>query len=164
MESQFWGVLEAHPFFVLVIIIGGLIALAAVVTARTKLHDALGYKTRYELDREDYLEKEKKRDKQASDLWSELKDMREENRLHFKEISSDLRNVKNANVMVLGDRISQKAAHYLDSGAIPSDEMLEFQSMYDTYKAIGGNHGVDKIFEKTVAALPLTAQQIDKEG
>lgn len=162
MESQFWSVLDAHPFFVLIIVIGGLIALATIINARTKIHDALGYKTRYELDRDEYEKDKVKRDKRAEDLWKEIKDMREENRLNFKELSTDLKNVKNANIMVLGDRISQKSTHYLSQGSIPADEMLEFQGMYDTYKAIGGNHGVDKIFEKTVAALPLSSPT-DKE-
>ena len=163
MESQFWGLLEAHPFFIVVLIIGGLIAVASIVTARAKIHDALGYKTRYELDREDYLAKEAKRDQQTQDIWKEIKDMRRETKESFNELRTDLRNVKNANIMVLGDRISQKASHYLSLGAIPADEMVEFQGMYDTYKSIGGNHGVDIIYEKTLSALTLSSQQSASE-
>lgn len=163
MEGQFWGVLEAHPFFVIIVIVGGLIALATILNAKAKIHDSLGIKTRYELDREEYLTDKEKRKKRDTDLWNEIKDMREENRLSFKELRGDLQNVKDADIMVLGDRISQKSAYYLQNGTIPADEVLEFQGMYDTYKAIGGNHGVDKIFEKTIAALPLSSSTNKEE-
>jgi len=159
MENQFWDVLAAHPFFVLVVIVGGIFAVAALLTAITKIHGILGFKTRAELEREQFEENEKRRDEQIAEIWHEIKDMREETRSDLRSLTEEVKSVKNANIMVLGDRISQKSAHYLRLGAIPTEEVAEFQNMYETYKSIGGNHGIDQIFEKTVAALPLTTKE-----
>lgn len=167
MEGQFWGVLQTHPFLVVVIVIGGFLVISTLLGAHDKIHNVLGYKTKAEVERHDYEENEKKRDEQIDEMWREIKDMREEtrreikdmreeNQKSFKELSIDLKNVREADIMVLGDRISQRSAHYLSVGSIPVDEVPEFQSMYETYKAIGGNHGVDKIFEKTMSKLSLT--------
>ena len=162
MESQFWGMLEAHPFFVAIILFGGLVAVATVISARSKIHDALGYKTRSEVWREEYETNEKRRDKQIDDMWKEIKDMREETKSILMELREVLRNVKEANIMVLGDCISQRCSSYLQDGCIPADEVVEIQNMYETYKNIDGNHGIDRIYEKTIAALPLSCP-IDKE-
>ena len=159
MESQFWDVLSAQPFLVLVVVFGGIIAIAVIINAVTKIHDTLGFKTRYELDREDYLAKEQRRDEQFGEMWNEIKDMRAENKEEFKALKDDISSVKDANIMVLGDRISQRSSYYIKMGSIPASEMVEYQLMYETYKAIGGNHGIDNIFQKTVATLPLTANE-----
>lgn len=164
MENQFWDVLSGHPFFVLVVIVGGIFALAALLNAISKIHDILGFKTRAEIEREEFIEHDKKRDEQIAEMWKEIKDMRRENRADFKTLSTELQSVKNANVMFLGDRITQKTAYYTNAGGIPADEIKEFQAMYETYKAIGGNHGVDVIFEKTIASLPLIGQSEVKEA
>lgn len=49
METQFWDVLAEHPFFVIVIIFGGILAATAILVAIDKLHVLLGFKTRGEL-------------------------------------------------------------------------------------------------------------------
>lgn len=170
MESQFWGVLETHPFFVVIIIIGGLFILSQILNARSKIHDLLGYKTKSEVDKHDYEQKELKRDEQMNELWQEIKEMREEARKSYegtkaslKLLEEDIRNVKRADIMILGDRISQKSAYYLRAGSIPPDEIKEFEAMYDAYKKIDGNHGVDTLYEKTIAALPLSITQEKEE-
>lgn len=159
MEKEFWDVLSSHPFFVIIVIVGGLLAIATLLNAFEKVHIILGYKTRAEVEQHDYEENEKRRDKQIDDMWKEIKDMREESRTYFKTLEEDMKNVKKANIVVLGDRISQKSSHYLQIGCIPAEEVLEYQGMYEAYKSIGGNHGIDKIFEKTVAALPLVSKE-----
>lgn len=166
MESQFWDVLAAHPFFVFVVVVGGVFAASALLGAFHKLHDYLGFKTKAELEREEYLRKEKERDEQIKtllaererqmrEIWDEIKEMRRENNEQYQKLERQLENSLESNIMIMGDRISQKCKYYLRIGYIPAEEMPEFRAIYDTYKKNGGNHGVDDLFEKTVASLPL---------
>ena len=155
MENRFWDSLIANPMLVFVVICGVIFAVAALLNAITKIHGILGYKTRYELDREDYLRKEEHREQTFVDMCKDIKDMRKELNESFKVLGDELDNVKKANIMFLGDRISQRSSHYLQIGGIPAGEVQEYQAMYETYKSIGGNHGIDTIFEKTIDSLPL---------
>lgn len=160
MENNFYTLVESNPFLILVVIIGSIFAISSLLNARQKIHDLLGYKTKSEVEKHDYMLNEKERDEQIAEMRKEIKGMHDELRSALKALEEDMKNVKQADIMILGDRISQKSTFYLQAGAIPPDEIREFQSMYETYRAIGGNHGVDKIFEKTISALPLS---IDKE-
>lgn len=166
MEGQFWDVLAAHPFFVVVVVVGGLIALAAILQALVKVHDILGFKTRSEIEREEYIAEIQRRDNEHNELTREIKEMRGEFREGFRrseeqyqDLASELKSVKGADIMILGDRINSRSTLYLKQGYIPAEEMMEYQGLYDTYKDLGGNHGVDTLFEKTVSSLPLRSQE-----
>lgn len=166
MEGQFWDVLVAHPFFVIVVVVGGLIAMAAILQAFMRIHDVLGFKTRTELEREQYLAEVQQRNDEHDELTREIKEMRDEFRKEFRrseeqyqDLASELKCVKGADIMILGDRINSRSTAYLKQGYIPAEEMMEYQGLYDTYKDLGGNHGVDTLFEKTVASLPLRSQE-----
>ena len=166
MDKQFWDLLSAHPFFVLVVIVGGLLSVTAILVAIDKLHVLLGFKTKGELDREEMKQREQIRDKQRQDIWDEIKATREETREGFArndkqyaELEKQMGEVKESSVMILGDRLTQKTKYYLRTGYIPAEEMTEYRALYDSYKKMGGNHGVDDLVEKTIAALPLKSQE-----
>ena len=162
METQFWDVLAEHPFFVIVIIFGGILAATAILVAIDKLHVLLGFKTRGELYQQERKQEDQKRDKQRKEMWDEIKAMRDETRRGFekteaqnKELEKQVIGLKEANIMILGDRLTQKTKYYLRTGYIPAEEMTEYRALYDSYKNMGGNHGVDDLVEKTIETLPL---------
>lgn len=167
MEKQFWDVLATHPFFVVVVIIGGIFAVAALLIAIDHIHTKLGFKTKAELDREERKRQDEIRDKQRQDIWTEIVAMRDEFRDGFKrndeqftELEKQINCIQESSIMMLGDRLTQKTKYYLRNGYIPAEEMTEYRALYDSYKKLGGNHGVDDLVEKTIEALPLKPQEV----
>ena len=166
MEKQFWDVLATHPFFVVVVIFGGIFAVAALLIAIDHIHTKLGFKTKAELDREERKRQDEIRDKQRQDIWSEIVAMRDEFRDGFKrndeqftELEKQMSDLRQSNISILGDRITQKTKYYLKTGFIPAEEMTEYRALFDLYKKLGGNHGVDDLVEKTINILPLKSQE-----
>lgn len=166
MEKQFWDVLATHPFFVVVVIFGGMFAFAAILIAIDNIHKRLGFKTKSELERDERIKKEQDRDKQRQDIWDEIVAMRDEFRDGFKrndeqfaELEKQMRDLRQSNISILGDRITQKTKYYLKTGFIPAEEMTEYRALFDLYKKLGGNHGVDDLVEKTINILPLKSQE-----
>lgn len=167
MEKQFWDVLATHPFFVVVVIFGGILAVTAILVAIDKLHVLLGFKTRNEVYQEEMKQKDLERDKQRKEIWNEIKAMRDETREGFAktealyaELERQMKDLKEANILILGDRLTQKTKYYLRTGYIPAEEMTEYRALYDSYKDMGGNHGVDDLVQKTIDALPLKPEEV----
>lgn len=56
---------------------------------------------------------------------------------------------------LLGDTIDQKYEKYIRLGGIPSDEVDEFNSIYDAYRGLKGNHNREKKYEYVMNNLPI---------
>ena len=160
MEGPFWGVFAAHPGLILIIVIGGIVALSTVLSASSKVHAILGFKTKGELEEE-----------RMATLLSDVKCLREELHNRFEnqdkynsELKASIGSLQETEIMLLGDRLTIRSQYYLRLGYIPAEEVVEYQSMYDTYKSIGGNDGVDKLFQKTIESLPLGMPNEEKEA
>lgn len=159
MEGQFWDVFTAHPGLIIILIVGGVIALSSFLSASAKVHDLLGFKTKGELKEE-----------RISTILLDLKGIRDELQKRFEaqdqyntELKASIDRLQDTEIMLLGDRLTIRSQYYLRLGYIPAEEVVEYQSMYDTYKLIGGNHGVDTLFQKTVESLPIGRPNDDKE-
>ena len=55
----------------------------------------------------------------------------------------------------LKDTIDQKYEKYIRLGGIPSDEVDEFNSVYDAYRGLKGNHNREKKYEYVMNNLPI---------
>lgn len=167
MESQFWEVLKTHPVLFIAAIIGAVFVISKFLQEGKKLVGILGFKTPREVTQHEHDLEEHEHDEQLGEIKQQIADMKQEMRDTFREIresleklGKDIENVRDASVVSLGDRITQKCVHYLDVGSIPPGEIKEFYAMFDTYKVNFGNHGVDALFFKTLRALGL---EIPKE-
>ena len=166
MESQFWDVLKTHPILFIAAIVGAVFVISKFLQEGKKLVEMLGFKTPSEVSEHEHDLEEQEHNKQLNEMHDSIRDMREEMRGSFEDfkktlskLEQDVSNVKEADVMILGDRIAQRSYHYLDMQGIPADEMPEYRKMYDVYKAIDGNHGIDLLFEKTIEALPVIVKE-----
>lgn len=56
---------------------------------------------------------------------------------------------------LLGDKIDQKYEKYIRLGGIPSDEVDEFNSVYDAYRGLMGNHNREKKYNYVTDNLPI---------
>lgn len=62
----------------------------------------------------------------------------------------------NATMETMCDRIEQRCKYYInDLHGIPEDEVSSFTSMFNAYKAIGGNHGAEAKYNYCINNLPL---------
>lgn len=56
---------------------------------------------------------------------------------------------------LLGDTIDQKYEKYIRLGGIPSDEVDEFNSVYEAYRGLMGNHNREKKYGYVMNNLPI---------
>ena len=56
---------------------------------------------------------------------------------------------------LLGDKIDQKYEKYIRLDGIPSDEVDEFNSVYEAYRGLMGNHNREKKYEYVMNNLPI---------
>lgn len=56
---------------------------------------------------------------------------------------------------LLGDKIDQKYEKYIRLVGIPSDEVDEFNSVYDAYRGLMGNHNREKKYNYVTDNLPI---------
>lgn len=56
---------------------------------------------------------------------------------------------------LLGDKIDQKYEKYIRLNGIPSDEVDEFNSVYEAYRGLNGNHNREKKYEYVMNNLPI---------
>lgn len=66
----------------------------------------------------------------------------------------DLTTVKQALSHLLLSQINHHAGQYLQQGYLSMEQLEEFNDLYNTYKALGGN-GYAEILKAQVTALPL---------
>lgn len=72
----------------------------------------------------------------------------------LENINTAISGITNALIEELNDKITQKCKAYVALKGIPEDEIEDFQRMFDVYKSIGGNHGLEVRFLKT-KELPI---------
>ena len=56
---------------------------------------------------------------------------------------------------LLGDKIDQKYDKYIQLNGIPSNEVDEFGSVYEAYRALNGNHNRQRKYEYVTNNLPI---------
>ena len=62
--------------------------------------------------------------------------------------------IKKGIVSLLRDRITQSCRHIENNGFITQQQITSITDLYDSYKNLGGNHGLNIIVEKTIK-LPI---------
>ena len=90
--------------------------------------------------------------KKREERLKELQDRKEENK---EEIIA----IKEGIVSLLRDRITQSCRHIENNGFITQQQITSITDLYDSYKNLGGNHGLNIIVEKTIklpSQLPPT--------
>lgn len=86
------------------------------------------------------------------------KDLKES--IDFLAKSDSTRSTQIESLMVgtkelLGDKIDQKYEKYIQLNGIPSDEVDEFNSVYEAYRGLNGNHNREKKHEYVMNNLPI---------
>jgi hypothetical protein len=155
METRFWDALNTHPSFIAIVIFGGIFAIRSFLSAAKDIHEMLGFKTKSELERDDSAEQRQHNMDKINDInesidavWIQIKEMNKAN--------GDMRK---ALILGLGESIAARCHRYNELRYIPFEEIRYFREMFDTYTCIGGNHGIDQLFKKTIDTLPLKSQE-----
>lgn len=86
------------------------------------------------------------------------KDLKES--IDFLAKSDSTRSTQIESLMVgtkelLGDKIDQKYEKYIRLNGIPSDEVDEFNSVYEAYRGLNGNHNREKKYDYVMDNLPI---------
>ena len=74
--------------------------------------------------------------------------------LQKEKEGKEILSIKNGILSLLRDRIGQSCRHIQDNGHITQPQLKAITDLYDSYKDLGGNHGVHIIVEKTIK-LPI---------
>lgn len=89
----------------------------------------------------------KKREERLKELQNKKEKEKEENK---EEIVA----IKEGIVSLLRDRITQSCRYIENNGFITQQQITSITDLYDSYKNLGGNHGLNIIVEKTIK-LPI---------
>ena len=89
------------------------------------------------------------------DIQKDLKDSIELLTKADVDRSSQIESLMVGTKELLGDTIDQKYEKYIHLGGIPSDEVDEFNSVYDAYRGLKGNHNREKKYEYVMNNLPI---------
>ena len=81
-----------------------------------------------------------------------LKDI--QNRKEKEENKEDIVSIKEGIVSLLRDRITQSCRYIENNGFITQQQITSITDLYDSYKNLGGNHGLNIIVEKAIK-LPI---------
>lgn len=92
---------------------------------------------------------------QSMDIQKDLKDSIELLTKADVDRSSQIESLMVGTKELLGDTIDQKYEKYIRLGGIPSDEVDEFNSVYDAYRGLKGNHNREKKYEYVMNNLPI---------
>lgn len=96
---------------------------------------------------------------QSMDIQKDLKDSIELLTKADVARSSQIESLMVGTKELLGDTIDQKYEKYIRLGGIPSDEVDEFNSVYDAYQGLKGNHNREKKYEyvmNNLRIIPVT--------
>jgi len=88
--------------------------------------------------------------KDVEKIYETIKESNNATNGSFAEIKDSVNNICQAQIESLNDRIRQKCRYYISLGYIPEDEVEDFERMMKTYEKIGGNHGLQKKYSKTM--------------
>jgi len=80
----------------------------------------------------------------------------------FKKFLKELEAVKENNVSISADRLTQSCNHFLELGYIPVLECQNIEKLFKSYENLGGN-GTIKSMVNSVMALPKSKPN-DKTG
>ena len=89
--------------------------------------------------------------KKREERLKELQDRKEKEKEENKE---EIVAIKEGIVSLLRDRITQSCRHIENNGFITQQQITSITDMYDSYKNLGGNHGLNIIVEKAIK-LPI---------
>ena len=89
----------------------------------------------------------KKREERLKEIQNRKEKEKEKNK---EEIVA----IKEGIISLLRDRIAQSCRHIENNGFITQQQITAITNMYDSYKNLGGNHGINIIVEKTIK-LPI---------
>lgn len=92
---------------------------------------------------------------QSMDIQKDLKDSIELLTKADVARSSQIESLMVGTKELLGDTIDQKYEKYIRLGGIPSDEVDEFNSVYEAYRGLMGNHNREKKYEYVTNNLPI---------
>ena len=94
--------------------------------------------------------------KKREERLKELQDRKEKEKEENKE---EIVAIKEGIVSLLRDRITQSCRYIENNGFITQQQITSITDLYDSYKNLGGNHGLNIIVEKTIklpSQLPHT--------
>lgn len=92
---------------------------------------------------------------QSLQIQKELSDSIKEIVLINSEKDKQINNLMVAQREMLASKINDKYKYYISIGGIPEDEVNEFTSFHNGYKAVGGNHSGDAKYEYCINHLPV---------
>jgi hypothetical protein len=145
VTNDFWDALtHTNPLVLIFCVIGFIGLFVYLVDLYHKVKAELGFQTKTEL-------KDKATEMIRQDHECQLVELKN----GMKEINTKLEALTQVNVMILGDKISQKCRYYIKLGYIPLKEYSYFKCMYEAYKSIHGNHGIDDEYNYCIENLDV---------
>ena len=94
-------------------------------------------------------------------IYQDIKENNDAMNSTVTEIKDSVNNICQAQIETLNDSIRQKCRYYISLKYIPEDELEDFKRMMETYESIGGNHGLEVKFNKTME-LPVQIKEDEK--
>lgn len=92
---------------------------------------------------------------QSLKIQSELKDSIKEIAKAQEDRDSQITALMEGSKELLGDKIDQRYNKYISLGGIPQNEVDEFDSIYEAYRGLKGNHGRKTKYEYVKNNLPV---------
>lgn len=108
---------------------------------------------------EKYLEYRVRDREQSFEKQKDLMNGQQQTMEAVKKVDAMLGLLQQGMIEQLGDQIIRRCKEYTQLQGIPENELDDFQRSMDVYTAIGGNHGLQKRFEKVVKELPLIPEK-----
>ena len=90
--------------------------------------------------------------KKREERLKELQDRKEKEKEENKE---EIVAIKEGIVSLLRDRITQSCRYIENNGFITQQQITSITDLYDSYKNLGGNHGLNIIVEKTIKHMEV---------
>lgn len=79
-----------------------------------------------------------------------LKEVQNRKEKETEENKEEIIAIKDGIISLLRDRITQSCRYIENNGVITQQQITAVTDMYDSYKNLGGNHGLNIIVEKTI--------------
>ena len=92
---------------------------------------------------------------QSLQIQSELKDSIKEIAKAQEDRDNQIAALMEGSKELLGDKIDQRYDKYISLGGIPQNEVDEFDSIYEAYRGLKGNHGRKTKYEYVKNNLPV---------
>lgn len=92
---------------------------------------------------------------QSIQIQTELKDSIKEMAKAQEDRDNQIAALMEGSKELLGDKIDQRYDKYISLGGIPQNEVDEFDSIYEAYRGLNGNHGRKTKYEYVKNNLPV---------